>query len=246
MSQIDTFFEKLESLSEKNVEVYVPRLKKKIKFKPLNLGQQKDLISSVADGAAGSVRFSKILNDIILDNSEKAVQFLIVDKTPIILQLRVNALGSQIEINDEKFDLNVLINNLSTFKMSESLLTATFKEFGLTIECGVPTLELENKILVKCETSVNAAKDNKLSDSVGLIYIHEIIKYINSITFQEEIVKFSDLTTLQKIKIVEKLPLSLNTKVINFIEDLRKIDNNILKLNEDIILDIDSQFFETS
>ena len=44
---VTSFLAKLDKLNEKTIEVFVPSLKKKIPTRPLNLKQQKDLISVV-------------------------------------------------------------------------------------------------------------------------------------------------------------------------------------------------------
>ena len=66
---VTSFLTKLDKLGEKTIEVFVPSLKKKIPTKPLNLKQQKDLISSMLDGIKGTLDFSKTLNKIIIENT---------------------------------------------------------------------------------------------------------------------------------------------------------------------------------
>ena len=56
----------------------------KATVKQLSLKQQKDILSTAVDGIKGAVEFAKIVNDIILENSDKK-KLLLVDKVPILL-----------------------------------------------------------------------------------------------------------------------------------------------------------------
>ena len=62
---VSSFLTKLDKLNDKTIDVFVPSLNKKVPTKPLNLKQQKDLISSILDGIRGTLDFSKTLNKII-------------------------------------------------------------------------------------------------------------------------------------------------------------------------------------
>ena len=66
---VSSFLTKLDKLNDKTIDVFVPSLNKKVPTKPLNLKQQKDLISSILDGIRGTLDFSKTLNKIITDNT---------------------------------------------------------------------------------------------------------------------------------------------------------------------------------
>jgi len=240
---INAFFEKIEALNTNKVSIFVPRLKKNLKFKPLSLGQQKNLIASLADGPTGAVRFTRLLNDIIVENGPEET-FFVMDRIPIVIQLRINALGAELKQDDKVYNLKEIVEAIKVDVYSVET-EPKFEEYGITINCSIPTLDTESKIISKCEDLVEQQKDNKLSDNVSAIYIHEIIKYIDSVEFDNEKLNFKDLNTPQKIKIIEKLPLSLNKQVINYIEKLREIELKYLTVENDTI-DIDPSFFETA
>ena len=91
---VASFLTKLDKLNENTIDVFVPSLKKKVSTKPLNLKQQKDLISSVLDGLKGTLDFSRTLNKIIIQNSG-INDLKIYDKIPFIVTMRKNALGNK-------------------------------------------------------------------------------------------------------------------------------------------------------
>ena len=88
---VSSFISKLDKLHEKTIGVFVPSLKKKVPTRPLNLKQQKDLISSVLDGLKGTLDFSRTLNKIIIQNTG-LTDLKIYDKLPFIVTMRKNAL----------------------------------------------------------------------------------------------------------------------------------------------------------
>ena len=83
------FIKDLESLNEENtVSVKVPSCGKSFKFKLINVSQHKDLLKSAFEGYEGVIRSNVIFNDIIIKNSEEEYSFSLLDKVPILLQLR--------------------------------------------------------------------------------------------------------------------------------------------------------------
>ena len=91
---VSSFLNKLDKLHDETIEIYVPSLKKKVPTKPLNLKQQKDLISSALDGLKGTLDFNRTLNKIIIENSGLS-DLKLYDKLPFIVALRKNALGNK-------------------------------------------------------------------------------------------------------------------------------------------------------
>ena len=78
-----------------------------------------------------------------------------------------------------------------------------------------------------------------------MLYMLEIIKYIDSLTIDEEVIEFSKITINDRIKLIEQLPLSMYTEISSFIEDINKYLNDILTVDE-IVVSIDATFFDTS
>ena len=235
---VASFLTKLEKLSEKTIEVFVPSLKKKIPTKPLNLKQQKDLISSMLDGIKGTLDFSKTLNRIIIDNTG-ITDLKIYDKLPFIVSMRKHALGDRAG----SVELQSVIDNIKNipFNIKD---TAAVKKGGIQLVLTVPTLRQENILLTKCEQEID--QDQELAkDGVGKLYIYEIIKYIDSIQIDDDVLEMDDIRINERIKLVERLPLTMYSKISDFIESVNRYNSDVLTVDETEV-SIDSEFFDTS
>tara|TARA_R110001583_G_scaffold11403_5_gene51642 strand:- start:9538 stop:10266 length:729 start_codon:yes stop_codon:yes gene_type:complete len=235
---VASFLTKLDKLSEKTIEVFVPSLKKKIPTKPLNLKQQKDLISSMLDGIKGTLDFSKTLNRIIIDNTG-ITDLKIYDKLPFIVSMRKHALGNRAG----SVELQSVIDNIKNipFNIKD---TTTVKKGGIQLVLTVPTLRQENILLTKCEQEID--QDQELAkDGVGKLYIYEIIKYIDSIQIDDDVLEMDDIRINERIKLVERLPLTMYSKISDFIESVNRYNSDVLTVDETEV-SIDSEFFDTS
>lgn len=235
-----TFLDKIQGLNDKKIEVFSLSQKKKIDCSPLSFKQQKDLISTIADGSVGALKFQKHINDLILTNTGQDLK--ITDKLPIVLALRVNAIGGDIKFDDVIVDFQQSVKKAEKLKFKDKI---TIKG-DVTINVEVPTLKQETQVINTLIESIKKDGD-AVAKSVGDIYTYEIAKYITSVEFGEETLKFQDISVRDRIKIVENLPLSLNKQVVDFIQNIRKIENDILVVDVDgevKSFDIDVTFFD--
>lgn len=229
------FLDSIKEVDSDTFKVYVPSQKKEVDCKPLSFKQQKEIISTVAEGVVGAVKFQKILNNIILDNLGSV---LLSDKNAVIVALRKNAMGD-LERDDEKIDLGEVLKNFKNYSPSKT------KKLNEKIKAilEVPTLERENKIL---NSVIEAFKKNKddAGKSISQIYTYEIIKYIKSLEIGESVVNFEELSSTDMVQIVENLPLWFNRKIIDFIQEIKGQEADVLKVGEKII-EIDVSFFDS-
>jgi len=235
---VSSFLTKLDKLNDKTIDVFVPSLNKKVPTKPLNLKQQKDLISSILDGIRGTLDFSKTLNKIITDNTG-LTDLKVYDKLPFIVSLRKHALGNKAG----SIELQKVIDNIKniSFDIKD---TTTVKKDGVQLVLRVPTLRQESILLTKCDQEID--QDQELAkDGVGKLYIYEIIKYVDSLQIEDSVLEMDDIRIHERVKIVEKLPLSMYSKISDFIEGVNKYNSDILTV-DDVEVNIDAEFFDTS
>ena len=235
---VSSFLTKLDKLNDKTIDVFVPSLNKKVPTKPLNLKQQKDLISSMLDGIRGTLDFSKTLNKIITDNTG-LTDLKVYDKLPFIVSLRKHALGNKAG----SIELQKVIDNIKniSFDIKD---TTTVKKDGVQLVLRVPTLRQESILLSKCDQEID--QDQELAkDGVGKLYIYEIIKYVDSLQIEDSVLEMDDIRIHERVKIVEKLPLSMYSKISDFIEGVNKYNSDILTV-DDVEVNIDAEFFDTS
>tara|TARA_R100000805_G_C3625887_1_gene135956 strand:+ start:2284 stop:3012 length:729 start_codon:yes stop_codon:yes gene_type:complete len=235
---VSSFLNKLDKLNDVTIEVFVPSLKKKVPTKPLNLKQQKDLISSALDGLKGTLDFNRTLNKIIIENSGLS-DLKIYDKLPFIVALRKHALGNRVG----KIELQSILNNIKNIPLNVKD-EATIKQDTLKLTLKIPTLREENMLLNKCEQEINTEQE-LLKEGIGKLYIYEILKHINTIQVDDDVIDLDDIRIHERVKLVEKLPLSVYSKLSDFIETINKYNTDILTVDE-TELAIDAEFFDTS
>ena len=161
------------------------------------------------------------------------------DKLPFIVSLRKHALGDRAG----SVELQSVIDNIKNipFNIKD---TTTVKKGGIQLVLTVPTLRQENILLTKCEQEID--QDQELAkDGVGKLYIYEIIKYINSIQIDDDVLEMDDIRINERIKLVERLPLTMYSKISDFIESVNRYNSDVLTVDETEV-SIDSEFFDTS
>jgi hypothetical protein len=241
-NNVAEFLKKVEGIKSETVSVFLPSKKQELNARSLNLKQQKEIIASSADGTVGIIAFTRILNDIILDSTGDNTLKL-YDRAPIVVALRSNALGSTYRVSEqETIDLGKITENYKTHKHTTKDKVAVVHS-GIKVDLTIPTLAEENSIIKRLEEEIKRNGEKNNTKNLGSIYLFEIIKYVTSVTLDEIVIDYSALKIQQKIEIIENLPLALNKKIINFIEELRKVERDLLTV-DDVTVEIDVDFFD--
>jgi hypothetical protein len=227
------------------VNVYVPSAGKEMAFKQLSVKQQKDLMKTGLDGQLSGLTISGIIKNVINDNSLEQHTFLATDKIPIIFALRVQSFGSEYTFSDgEKenvVDLNKILSKKLSFK-SETSIKIEDKENELTVSLQIPSLDDDDKFNSYIYSDLKKKKDVELSDTVGIVYVGEISKFLNKITLGESELEVSTLSVKDRIAIVESLPVTFNNKILKFIETIRKEEIDYATI-DGIPVSIDARLF---
>ena len=226
------FISKLSEL-KKEFKVFVPSAKKEVTASQITLKQQKDIIATSVNGVLGALQFTKAVNDLIIENIANET-FYTFDRVPVLLALRVESLGDKIK--NEKGEVVSLneslekIKKVPTFKFSKKV-----KIDSINVELRIPTLEEENVIITKSIQEMDKLKSEDLSKAMGLIYIFELIKSVKSVQVGDELIDFNDLKVVDRVKIVEQLPLELYDNITSFLRQITKYEEEVLTINESTI-----------
>lgn len=240
-NNVSKLISKLDKLGDDGIEIFIPSKKKTVTVTPLNLKQQKDLISSALDGVKGTLDFSKILNSIILDNSG-AEDLKIFDKIPFIIGLRVEALGTKYVDNGGEIDLQIVLDNIKKHKLQfkeEKLIE--YK--NLKVNLSIPTLQDENVLLEKGSSDLSA-EGHDLKTEVGVLYMLEIVKYIKEVEIDEITIDMSNTKVTDRMNLVEKFPLAIYSEISDYIETVNAYNTELLTVGDDKV-SIDSLFFDS-
>lgn len=238
--QVKNLIEELTAINESNtVGISVPSVKKKIKFKLFSVGQQKDLLRTAFEGVEGAVRSGVIFNDIILSNSTQDVEFSLIDRAPILLDLRKHSISEKVTISDKEYELKDLpAMSVEDIKSSEEI-----EYNGIKVKVNIPTLKQDRDISEKIVAEISKLNDEvKRKDSVNILLAYEIIKFITSIEINDSILDFSEISVYERKKIVDNLPIKLNNSIIDFISNYKSVEEQGLTFEDGAKVEIDAGF----
>jgi len=237
---IKTFLADLKEINEKNcVDILVPSLDKLVSFKSLSVKQHKDIVKSLLSGMEGTILVTKVLNDIIKENSTVQHDFKLYDRNKILVELRRQNISDSVTIDDKKF----LLTDLPTFK-KPSLDTTTLNYKGIEVKLRVPSLEVDSKITEKSVVDISkfSTDEKKVGISLGILLTYEIIKFVETLQVEDVVINFDELGTYDKKSVIENLPLKLNNDILEFITTYKQQEQELFTFSDGTKLEIDGSF----
>jgi hypothetical protein len=240
MGDIKDFLSELKELNEKDVfKVHIPSINKKVPFKAFSVKQHKDIIKTALDGVGGSILVGKVYNDIIEENCIEDASFRLFDRNKILVDLRRQSVGDKIKIEETDYRISELPGYNFNFPQEES-----FEYKGLTITVEIPDLQTDSRVIEKCVLEINklTSEEKKLNNSINLLLIYELIKFIKSVKTDTGEIFFADLGIYDRKNIVENLPLRLNNDVLDFITRYKQYEQDLLTFSDGTKLIIDASF----
>ena len=240
MSDIKSFLDELKQLNEKDCfNVYVPSVKRKVKFKSLSVKQHKDVIKTMLGGIEGNILATKVFNDIIKENSSEKIDFKYYDRNKILVDIRQQSVGNKVKINDKDY----LLSDLPAFNLElKEEAELTYK--GITVVAGIPTLDVDTAITEKSVVEVSrfTADEKRVGESVNLLLAYEIMKVVRTIKIGDTVLVFSELGTYDKKNIIENLPLKLNNDILEYITTYKELEQEQFTYSDGVKLEIDGSF----
>ena len=250
-NNVSDILKQLDSLNESTcVTVFVPSLKKNVRFKNLNLKQQKELLKSSIDDNITKLAFTTKFYDIIKENAIDPIDInnlYIFDRTAIALVLRANGLDTFYNVDDLKINLQDLITQNQNIDTETYVKPSVFELENLTVTLEVPKLFTDRIINNATINKLRGTSDKDVKTLIGELFVYEIIKFVYSITFKNEdgsvaTTVLADLSIDDRVTVVEKLPSTIINKILSFIREYRAIENRFVTIDNTII-DVDSNFF---
>lgn len=243
MSNIKSFIDELKQLSNSDhFSVFVPSLNKEIKFRAFSVKQHKDLMKSALDGVEGSLKMYNIFNDIISSNSLEPVEFSIYDRTKILVDLRKQCISEFVTISDAEYNLNDLPQFNFIFDCNQK-----FKYKKISADVSLPSLEVDSNITEKSviEFSKFSSEDKKIGNSLSILLVYELMKYINTITIDDTVINFAEINTVDKKAIIDNLPLRLINDILDYIAKFKDYEQSLFTFSDGTKLTIDASFLST-
>lgn len=239
-ADVKSFLSGLKEVNDTNtVSIKVPSLGKKASFTQFNVNQQKQLLRAAFEGVEGTIKQSSILNSIVQDNCSTDDELLVTDRAAVIVEMRKSVVGDIVTIDKEEYSLETL----GEYDASKINLSAEVESAGITATLKVPTLIEDTAVNSKMIAEVSKMTDEKKqTQSVELVLIYEITKYIDKVTLGKDSVNFKELSVYERKAVVNEMPLSLNNKVIEFISNTKDVEVANTTFEDGTTLTIDAGF----
>tara|TARA_R110000796_G_scaffold48911_1_gene117024 strand:- start:27030 stop:27761 length:732 start_codon:yes stop_codon:yes gene_type:complete len=240
---IKDFLDELEKTSDNSIAVvHVPSIKKDIEFGMFNVNQQKQQLKTAFEGVVGVINSNILYNEFLVDNCAEPVDFNIVDRPSIIINLRKLSLNDNITIQDKDYSLNELGNiDYSNFTETRAVTCD-----NIICNLGIPSLTTDTSICKRLVAELNKLSDEQQkTESVSLLLTYEIIKFVQSIEIGETVLDFNDISVYEKKNIIEKLPLKLNNNILDYIVDIKTKCNEYLTFEDGTLLEIDASLLSS-
>jgi len=223
---VSSILSKLNDLNNSNlISVYVPSARKEMSFKPLSVKQQKDLIKSGLDGALSGITISNIIGEIILDNTVEKYDFLVTDKLPILIALRKQSFGNTFVLKEDDTETEFNLDDILTNKLNYSFDTQVeVKLANSEVVAYVDVIKIQDDIKIN-EYQLEKLRKNKdeaISETVGSMFIYEIIKFVTKILIGADELDLTTLPIKDRLTVIESVPVTLNNSILEYIQQFRK------------------------
>lgn len=244
---IGNILTKLKEFNNSNlVSVYVPSAKRELSFKPLSVKQQKDLIKTGLDGVLSGITLSNVINNIVAENCTENYNFLVFDKIPIILNLRRQSFGNIFTISDDDkqktFDLDKILDRDLKYSTDETSWKVEIDGVKLSINVEISNLKDDTKINEFQLDKLKKLKDEQLSETIGSLFIYEILKFVTKIQVDNEELDLTKLSLKDRLNVIENIPATFNNNVLEYIQIFRKEESNYVTIDGEA-MPIDARLF---
>jgi len=207
--------------------------------------QQKDLIKSGLDGSLAGITLSNIIGEIIIDNSVEKYDFLVTDKLPILLALRKQSFGKIFILKEDEKETEFNLNDILKKSLNYSFDTQVeIKLANTDVVAHVDVIKIQDDIKIN-QYQLDKLRKNKeeaISETVGSMFIYEIVKFVTKILIGNEELDLTTLPIKDRLTIIESVPVTLNNSILEYIQQFRKEEAEYVTI-EGKVLPIDARLF---
>jgi hypothetical protein len=248
--KVSDALKQLEALNQQaSIDIFVPSLKRTVKFKNLTLKQQKSLLKSSIDETLTKLSFGTNFYQIIKENITEPInidQLYAFDRIAIAITLRANGLDKIYTEKDKQYNLDDLINNIQGVAITQDVLEETMEIDGMKITVAAPSLKVDRDLSNYALNKISGLTAADIKTIISELFIYEVIKFIKTLTFTvnetENVIDLSLLKIDERVSLAEKLPVQVTNKILDFIKKYRQLESNLTKL-DDINIEVDGSFF---
>lgn len=264
--EFDNIINTLKKKSEnRTINIWLPSLAKGVKFKHLNIDQQKQLIKSSIRENLLKLVFSRniysIITDNIIDEEVNIDRLNTIDMISIGLAYRLNDISEDYGFYiDSKFypvDLNEICNKIRQIDYRDTFKPETIISEGYHVTVQIPSINVDRLMNDHLYNKYKQIPDDdeQAKDILADLYIHEAAKYIKSIDIVSEgdnpdeppiTIEFSNFTAEQRLQAINTIPLTVLNKLVIVSDKVQKVESDILEVDLDgtqARIEINSGFF---
>ena len=219
-----------------------------LSFKPLNISQQKTLLSTAVIQDLYNTQFTLAAYDIIkenyLNNETLPLScFSVLDKIIILLSLRAN-----INTNYKENNISDIIKYIQTQDFSV-FTSQVLESDNIKLYCGLPSIYTEYLCEKEREVLVTEDINEQIQDVVSETIVNELTKYSLSVSIDQENIDLSKFSFSERKAIISTLPAFLLEKALDYIVSCRKSIEKLLTIkvaeDKEELLQINGVFFST-
>jgi len=231
-------------------DVYIPSLKKIVKFKNLTLKQQKALLKASIDETLTKLAFGIDFYDIIKDNNLESLNpdnLYVHDRVAIAIALRATGIDAEYKIGDKTYNLNDNINNFPSINILLNDVETSIETDNVNIILTIPTLKADKEVSKYALSKLANITAADLKTMISELFIYEVVKFIKQVTYslnnEKVVVDFNNIKTVEKVSVIENFSSHTTNKILDFIKNYRKVEKQFTKLDDENNVEVDGSFF---
>jgi len=239
------------------VEIYVPSKDRPVKFNPLTVQHQKDIITTALDNTLlNNTHYTILTSKIIAECCAEDIELLAIDRIPVLIGLRVNSLGYDVPTldgNGDKVMYNIksLYDKYQTYKLPQNFTKDKHVTVnGIDITIRIPTLEEDTTVNSNSLpiVSKHASDTDSIKYIVGEAIVFEYIKYIKSIEVGNEKITIDVDISGKLTKVIESLPMNVINELVKEINKTKLYIDQFTTIKTDketLNIVTDARFFSS-
>lgn len=238
----------ISSLKEYNknssLPIPIPTLDIEAQFKVLTIKEHKNIINTISQSEVPG-EIANIFNNVIYNScdTEIAPKLTTLDRPIILMSIRSHLFGDDMTVEGKEINLLDHITKSLKEPVTKNILSKLIKDDNFEIRCKVPTIKSDISINNVLFNDVKVDNDTVL----GRVFLYELIKFIDTITFNDVVYTFNDISIKNRIEICELLPITISNEITTYINTVKDRESQYLKVSDDITLVAENILFsETS
>jgi hypothetical protein len=226
------FDELLSKLQEQHdtsqLDIYLPSDSKTVKSKKITVDQQSLILAGAITQETRQNVFSynRVISEIILKNCSDPENINLIDKIPLAIQYRIDTIGDTMDLNGDTIQLTDHLQ--SVYQLVEPKLQGILEshehitDTGVTIVYSCPPLFIDYDVNSSAEKKWSSLQGE---DIISELFKVEMSKYIQQVSFQEEVIPVMELDFESRMKVCNILPMSCSKVLVEFIESVKSVES---------------------